>query len=51
MKQYEPMVHKRIIQLLEVLVQRGHIDLAELLGYFTFVSPFNAHSKPSLTPL
>ena len=50
MKQYELMVHKRIIQMIEVLVQRGHIDLAELLGYFTFVSPFIAHLRPSLTP-
>lgn len=37
------MVHKRIIQLLEVLAQRSDVDLAELFGYFAFVSSFIVH--------
>ena len=50
MKQYEPLVHKRVIQLSEALVQRGRVDLAELIGYFAFV-PFSIiRSKTSVTP-
>lgn len=44
-KQYEPLVHKRVAQLSEVLVQRGCVDLAELFDYFAFVSSFIVYQK------
>ena len=50
MKQYEPIVHERVLQLLEVVVQRGQVDLAEILSYFASVSPYIAQLKPALTP-
>jgi hypothetical protein len=50
MKEYEPMVYKRIVQLSEVIVQRTHVDLAELFGYFTCALSLIVHSKPSLIP-
>ena len=40
MKNYEPMVHKRVLELLEVIIQLGQVDLSELLGRFTFVASF-----------
>jgi hypothetical protein len=38
------------MQLLEVLIQRTHVDLAELFNYFAFVSSFLVHFRLSLTP-
>ena len=40
MKEYEPMVHRRILELLEVIVQRGQVDLCEIFGHFTSVPSF-----------
>ena len=37
------------MQLLDVLVQRGHVNLAELFNYFAFVSFLLVHLHPSLT--
>ncbi|KAF9644906.1 cytochrome P450 [Thelephora ganbajun] len=34
MRQYEPMVHKKVLRLVEVIVQRGQVDLGEMLDYF-----------------
>ena len=48
MKDYEPMVHKRVLELLETIVQRGQVDLCEMFGYFTSV-PSSAPSNPILT--
>lgn len=36
MKEYEPMVHKRVVGLLEEVSRRGQVDLCEMFGYFTF---------------
>lgn len=36
MKRYEPMIRTRVSQLLEVIAQRGRVDLSELFSYFTF---------------
>jgi len=36
MQEYEPMVHKRTLELLEVIVRRGQVDFGEIFGYFTF---------------
>lgn len=38
MRRYEPMIRARVSQLLEVIVQRGRVDLSELFSYFTLVS-------------
>jgi len=42
------MVHKRVIQLLEAIVQRGRVDLSEMLGYFALASPFTAQLEHPL---
>ena len=49
MKQYEPIIHKRVEQLLEAIVQRGRFDLAEMFGNSALVSSFIARPKPILT--
>ena len=49
MKQYEPIVHKRVVQLLEEIVQRGRFDLAEMFSNSALVSSFIAPPKPMLT--
>ena len=49
MKQYEPMVHKRVSQLLEEIVQRGRVDLGEMFGYFALVSSFITQLELTLT--
>ncbi|KAF9783489.1 cytochrome P450 [Thelephora terrestris] len=36
MREYEPMVHKRVLELTEVLAQRGRVDLSAMFGYYTF---------------
>ena len=50
MKQYEPMVYAKVLQLLETIVQRGQVDLAEIISYFALVSLYIAQLKPTLTP-
>ena len=42
MRQYEPAVHERVLQLLETILQRGRVDLGESFGYFALVSFFVA---------
>ena len=37
MKEYEPIVHKRVLELLEVLLQRGQADFSTMFGYYTSV--------------
>jgi len=49
MKQYEPIIHKRVEQLLEAIVQRGRFDLAEMFSRSALVSSFISRSKPILT--
>ena len=49
MRQYEPAVHERVLQLLEAIVQRGRVDLGEIFGYFALASSFIARLKPTLT--
>lgn len=51
MRQYEPIVHKRVIQLLETLSQRGRVDLAEMFGYFAFVFYSSFKSFVDLFPI
>ena len=41
MRQYEPMVNEKVLQLLEAILQRYQVDLAEIIGYFTLVSPLS----------
>jgi cytochrome P450 len=36
-KHYEPMVHKRVLELVEEVAQRVQVDLSEMLGYFALV--------------
>ena len=48
MKEYEPMVHKRVLELLEVLVQRGQVDLSTMFGYYTSVLSLIAWLSPTL---
>jgi cytochrome P450 len=48
MKEYEPMVHKRVLELLEVIAQRGQVDFGEMFGCFTSV-PSSTRSNPTLT--
>lgn len=40
MEEYGPVVHQRILELLDVIVQRGRVDLSEMFGYFTSAPPF-----------
>lgn len=40
MKEYGPMVHKRVLEFLGVIVQRGQVDLCEMFGYLTSVPSF-----------
>lgn len=42
MQEYGPMVHERILELLEMVLQRGQVDLCELFGYLTLVPSFFA---------
>jgi len=49
MRQYEPAVYERVLQLLEVIVQRGRVDLSETFGYFALASFFVARLVPTLT--
>ena len=48
-KQYEPAVYERVLQLLEAIVQRGRVDLSESFGYFALASSFIAQLEPMLT--
>jgi len=43
------MVRKRVLRLLEAIVQRGRVDLGEMFGYFALAPPFAAQLKPPLT--
>ena len=45
-KQYEPIVHKRVVQLLEAIVQRGRFDLGEMFSNFTLVNPLLRIQNP-----
>jgi len=49
MRQYEPAVRERVLQLLEAIVQRGRVDLGETFGYFALALSFIARPKPTLT--
>ena len=49
MRQYEPAVHERVLQLLEAIVQRGRVDLGENFGYFALASSFIVRLKSTLT--
>lgn len=41
LKEYEPIISKRVIQLSEALAnQRGTLDLAKWFSYFTYVPAF-----------
>jgi len=49
MRQYEPAVRERVLQLLEAILQRGRVDLGETFGYFALASSFIVRLKPTLT--
>ena len=49
MRQYEPAVRERVLQLLEAIVQRGRVDLGETFGYFALALSFIAQLRPTLT--
>ena len=50
MKEYEPTVHKHVVKLLQVMIQRGQVDLPELLRYFALVLSCIDNLKLPLTP-
>ena len=50
MKEYEPIVHKKVVQLLRVIIQRGQVDLSQLFCYFALVPSRIDRLKLPLTP-
>ena len=48
MKEYGPIVHKRILEFLEVIVRRDQVDLGEMFRCFTSVLSL-VHLNPMLT--
>jgi hypothetical protein len=49
MKHYEPMVHKRVLELFEAVAQRVQVDLSEMFSYFALVLSFIVHQNFQLT--